>query len=171
MNKLMKPTFFRNKWLVVGLLMLAYTFSFMDRYVLNLLVEPMKKDLCLSDTQISLLLGFSFAIFYATLGIPIGKLADTKSRTGLIAIGIGLWSMMTACCGIAKNFTQLFLSRIGVGVGEATLSPSAYSLITDYFPKKMLATAISIYSLGIYLGSGIAYIVSVRKLPKKTFST
>lgn len=159
MCKLVKPQFFNNRWIVVGLLMLAYTFSFMDRYILNLLVEPMKRDFHLSDTQISALLGFSFALFYATMGIPLGKLADTKSRTGLITIGIGLWSTMTICCGIAKNYTQLFLSRMGIGVGEATLSPSAYSLIVDYFPKRLLATAISVYSLGIYLGSGIAYIV------------
>lgn len=148
----------QNKWLVIILLMLAYTFSFMDRYIVNLLVDPMKEDLHLTDTQVSLLLGISFALFYAILGIPLGRLADKKSRTGIIAAGITVWSIMTALCGTAKTYMQMFLFRMGVGVGEATLSPSAYSLITDYFPKRLWATAISIYSLGIYLGSGIAYI-------------
>jgi MFS family permease len=151
-------------WLVVAVLMVAYVFSFIDRYVINLLVEPMKRDLHLSDTKVSLLLGASFALFYATLGVPIGRLADRHNRKGIIALGVGLWSLMTAACGLAQNYFQLFLARVGVGVGEAALSPAAYSLIADYFPKERLASALSIYSIGIYLGTGLAYIVGGRIL-------
>jgi MFS family permease len=151
-------------WLVVAVLMVAYIFSFVDRYVINLLVEPMKRDLHLSDTKVSLLLGASFALFYATLGLPIGRLADRHNRKNIIALGVGLWSLMTAACGLAQNYFQLFLARVGVGVGEAALSPAAYSLIADYFPKERLATALSVYSIGIYLGTGLAYIVGGRIL-------
>ncbi len=152
------------KWYVVVILMIAYIFSFIDRYIVNLLIEPMKKDMGVSDTQASLLIGASFALFYATLGIPIGRLADSKNRKNIIAAGVALWSLMTAVCGLAQSYTQLFLARIGVGVGEATLSPSAYSLITDYFPKEKLATALSVYSMGIYLGAGLSYIIGGKIL-------
>lgn len=147
----------KQGWLVVIILMFAYVFSFVDRYIVNLLVEPMKADMGLSDTQVSLLLGASFALFYSILGIPLGRLADVHNRKKIIAIGVALWSVMTAVCGIAKNYGQLFLARMGVGVGEAALSPAAYSIISDYFPKEKLATAISVYSLGIYIGSALAY--------------
>lgn len=147
----------RKGWIAVFILMLAYVCSFVDRYIVNLLVEPMKADMGLNDTQVSLLLGASFALFYSILGIPLGRLADVYSRKKLVAIGIGLWSLMTAICGLTKNYVQLFLARMGVGVGEAALSPAAYSIISDYFPKEKLATAIAVYSLGIYLGSGLAY--------------
>lgn len=146
-------------WYVVVILMIAYIFSFIDRYVANILIEPMKRDMGINDTQVGLLIGASFALFYATLGIPLGRLADTKNRKNIITWGITLWSVMTAVCGLAKNYTQLFLARMGVGVGEATLSPAAYSIIADYFPKERLATALSVYSMGIYLGSGLAYII------------
>jgi MFS family permease len=146
-------------WLVVFILMIAYVFSFVDRQILNLLVGPIRRDLGISDTQMSLLMGFSFAIFYTILGIPLGRLADSKSRRGLIVAGVVVWSFMTALCGMARSYWQLFLFRIGVGVGEATLSPAAYSLIADYFPPARRATAISVYSMGIYLGSGIAFLL------------
>jgi MFS family permease len=152
------------KWYVVVLLMIAYICSFVDRYIMNLLVEPMKKDMGITDTQVSLLIGASFAMFYATLGLPIGRMADKYNRKNIITIGIIFWSVMTTVCGLAKNYFQLFLARIGVGVGEASLSPSAYSLIADYFPKKRLATALSIYSIGIYLGVGGAYIIGGKIL-------
>jgi MFS family permease len=139
--------------------MTAYVFSFVDRQILSLLVGPIREDLGISDTQMSLLMGFSFAIFYTICGIPLGRLADSKSRRGLIAAGVVFWSLMTASCGLAKHYWQLFLSRIGVGVGEAALSPAAYSMIADYFPPESRATAISVYSMGIYLGSGIAFLV------------
>ena len=146
-------------WLVVAILMVAYVFSFVDRQILNLLVGPIRRDLGISDTQMSLLMGFSFAIFYTILGIPLGRLADRWSRRGLIASGVVVWSLMTALCGLAHSYWQLFLFRIGVGVGEATLSPAAYSMIADYFPPERRATAISVYSMGIFLGSGLAFLL------------
>jgi len=143
-------------WYVVGVLTLAYVSSFVDRQILALMVGPIRSDLDISDTAMSLLMGPSFAVFYAVLGFPIGRLADRVSRRGIIAWGIAVWSVMTALCGAARSYWQLFLARVGVGVGEAALSPPAYSLIADYFPKDRLGTAIGVYSLGIYLGSGIA---------------
>src|SRR5882724_12228240 len=146
-------------WLVVAILMLAYVFSFVDRQILSLLVGPIRRDLGISDTKMSLLLGFSFALFYTLMGIPLGRLADRANRRGLIAAGLVVWSAMTALCGTTKNYAQLFLCRIGVGVGEASLSPAAYSMIADYFPPDRRATAFSVYSMGIYLGSGIAFLL------------
>jgi len=127
------PASMAYAWTVVAILMVAYVFSFIDRQILNLLVGPIRRDLGISDTQMSLLMGFSFAIFYSLLGIPLGRLADSRSRRGLITAGIVFWSLMTALCGSARSYLQLFLYRIGVGVGEAALSPAAYSLIADYF--------------------------------------
>jgi MFS family permease len=149
----------RYSWYVVGVLTLAYVSSFIDRQILALLVEPIKRDLQISDTQMSLLMGLSFGLFYTFLGIPIARLADTQSRKKIIAWGVGLWSLMTAVCGLAGNFFQLFLARMGVGVGEAALSPSAYSMIADYFPKNKLATANSVYNMGIFIGSGLAFLI------------
>lgn len=146
-------------WYVVGVLMLVYVFSFIDRQILNLLVGPIRADLGISDTQMSLLLGFSFAVFYTFCGIPLGRLADSRSRRGLIAFGLVFWSIATAACGMVSKYWQLFLARVGVGIGEAALSPAAYSLITDYFPKERRATAMSVYSMGIFLGSGIAFLL------------
>jgi MFS family permease len=146
-------------WYVVGVLTLVYIFSFIDRQILNLLVRPIRRDLGITDFQMSLLMGFSFALFYTFFGIPLGRLADSRSRRTIIAIGFSVWSMMTAACGLARNFVQMLLLRVGVGVGEAALSPAAYSIITDYFPPRRRATAISVYSMGIYIGSGIAFIV------------
>ncbi len=147
-------------WYVVLILMIVYIFSFVDRQVLAYLVGPIKADLGVSDTQMGLLGGTTFAIFYTLFGIPLGRLADSKSRRGIIAVGLFLWSLMTAGCGIAKTFTHLLFFRVGVGVGEAALSPSAYSLIADYFKPGRMALAISVYGAGIYIGSGVASIVS-----------
>jgi MFS family permease len=146
-------------WYVVGVLTLAYVLSFIDRQILSLLVEPIRRDLKISDKQMSLLMGASFAVFYTLFGIPLGRLADTRSRRGIIAIGIAFWSVMTTGCGLVNNFWQLALLRMGLGVGEATLSPSAYSLISDYFRPAQRSTAISVYSMGIYIGSGLAFIL------------
>ena len=146
-------------WYVVGVLMVAYIFSFIDRQILALLVQPIRRDLGISDTGMSLLMGFSFAVFYSFFGMLLGRLADLRSRRTLIVIGFSLWSLMTAGCGLARNFVQMLLLRMGVGVGEATLSPAAYSLIADYFPPKRRATAISVYSMGIYIGSGLAFLL------------
>ena len=123
-------------WYVVFILFLAYTSSFIDRQIMALLVEPIKRDLGLNDTQFSLLHGFAFAIFYTFMGLPLGRLADRRNRKKIIAIGITIWSLLTAACGLAKTFSHLFLARIGVGVGEAALSPAAYSIISDLFPLK-----------------------------------
>jgi MFS family permease len=149
----------RKSWYVVGILTLAYVSSFIDRQILALLVEPIKRDLKISDTQISLLMGLSFGIFYTLLGIPIARLADLKSRKKIVAWGIGLWSVMTAVCGMVGNFSQLFLARMGVGVGEAALSPAAYSMIADLFPKRKLAIATSVYNMGIFIGAGLAFLI------------
>ncbi|AQZ36278.1 MFS transporter [Pseudomonas sp. LPH1] len=140
-------------------MMVAYVLSFVDRQILNLLVEPIRRDLAINDTQMSLLMGLSFALFYTVCGIPLGRVADTRSRRGLIAVGILFWSAATAACGMAKLYWQFLLCRIGVGVGEAALSPAAYSLIADSFPAERRATAISVYSMGVYLGSGLAFLV------------
>jgi MFS family permease len=144
---------------VLFVLMICYTLSFIDRQILNLLVGPIKRDLGLSDTRVALLQGFAFALFYGSLGIPIGKIADTRRRTTLITVGVLFWSVMTALCAGARSFGSLFFARMGVGVGEATLAPGAFSLITDYFSKERLARALSVYSMGIFIGSGLALLV------------
>ena len=146
-------------WYVVGVLTVAYIFSFVDRQIINLLVEPIREDLQLTDTQISLLQGIAFALFYTLMGIPIARLADVANRRAIIAAGVFLWSLMTALCGLAKTFGQLFAARIGVGVGEAALSPPAYSLFTDYFPPGKVTRAIAVFTGGSFLGAGLAYII------------
>jgi len=146
-------------WYVVSVLTIAYIFSFIDRQIVNLLVEPIRQDLGLSDTQISLLQGISFALFYTVLGIPIARLADVANRRMIIGVGVFLWSLMTCACGMAKSFPQLFAARMGVGVGEAALSPSAYSLISDYFPPGKVTRAIALYTGGSFVGAGLAYII------------
>ena len=149
----------RRAWYAVVVLTIAYIVSFLDRQLLALVVEDVKADLVLTDTQVSLLLGFAFALFYTTMGIPIGRLADKKSRKTIIGIGITCWCLMTAACGLAKNYTQIFLARVGVGVGEATLSPSALSMISDYFPVEKRGGAMGFFNMGVSVGSGIALIV------------
>jgi len=146
-------------WYVVAVLTLAFTVSFIDRQILSLLVQPIKRDLGVNDTQIGLLAGFAFALFYSVLGVPIARIADNHSRRGLISIGIVLWSIMTAACGLAKSYLILFLMRVGVGVGEATLSPAAYSIMADYFPPHKLGKAIGVYVMGLYLGAGAALLL------------
>lgn len=149
----------RRAWYLVSVLVLAYTFSFIDRQILGLLVTPIKRDLGISDFEVGLLGGLAFALFYTFMGLPIGRLADRANRRNIVVAGILFWSLMTAACGVTKNFWQLFLARMGVGVGEAALSPPAYSLIADTFPPGKLARALSVYSMGIFIGSALAYIV------------
>src|SRR5580693_5432535 len=149
----------RYAWYGVGVLTLLYAFSFIDRQIFSLLVGPLRRDLHIGDAKMSLLIGFSFALFYTFFGIPLGRLADIYSRRLIIATGLVLWSGFTASCGLAQTFETMLLLRMGVGVGEAALSPAAYSLITDYFPRERLATALSVYSMGIYVGSGMAYLL------------
>ena len=146
-------------WYIVSLCMLAYIFSYIDRQVITLLIEPIRADLQISDTQFSLLHGLAFSMLYAIAGIPIARLADTRSRPVIISVGIFIWSLATAICGAAKNFFQLFLARMAVGVGEAALSPAAYSMITDSFPKSKLGLALGVYSSGSFLGGGLALII------------
>ena len=146
-------------WYAVFVLLLAYVLSFVDRIILSLLVTPIKDDLGTTDAQMGLLMGFAFAIFYTLAGIPIAKYSDVKSRRSIIAIGIFLWSIMTAVCGLAKSFFQLFLARVGVGVGEAALTPAAYSMISDYFSEEKLGRAMGAYKSGAMVGGGLAFII------------
>jgi MFS family permease len=141
------------------MLTLTYAVSFVDRQIMALMIEPIRRDLKIGDTQVSLLIGLAFAIFYVLLGIPIGRLADRYSRRAIIASGIAIWCAMTAACGLARNYTQLFLFRLGVGVGEGSLGPAALSMISDYFPQRTRTLAIGIYNMGILLGIGLAMIV------------
>jgi MFS family permease len=146
-------------WYVVCVLMVCYTFSFVDRLILAFLVGPLKHDLGLSDTQVGLLQGLAFAIFYTLLGVPMGLLADRSSRRNLIAVGVIVWSLMTTLGSVARSFATLALARMGVGVGEATLAPAAFSMIADYFPKERLSSALSVYSMGVQVGAGLALII------------
>lgn len=143
----------------LGVLTIAYIFSFVDRQILSLLVEPIRADLQISDFQMGLLQGMAFALFYTILGLPLGRLADRFSRKIIVGIGAFCWSVMTAACGLSKNFTTLFITRMGVGVGEAGLSPAAYSLLSDFFPPNRVARAMAIYTMGITVGGGLAYLV------------
>jgi len=158
MNKNNYPSS-QRAWYGVVILTLAYILSFLDRQLLSLVVTDVKADLDLTDSQVSIILGFAFALFYTTMGIPIGRLADKKSRKTIIGIGITFWCFMTAVTGIVKTYAQLFIARVGVGVGEATLSPSALSIISDYFPKEKRGTAMGFFNMGVSVGSGIALIL------------
>ena len=136
----------------LGILVVVYTFNFIDRQILSILMESIKLDLGLSDQALGFLAGFAFAAFYAVLGMPIALWADRGNRRNLITLALAIWSVMTALSGLAQNFTQLALARIGVGIGEAGCSPPAHSLISDYYPPEQRATALGIYSIGIPLG-------------------
>ncbi len=146
-------------WYLVGVLMVLYMFSFIDRQILGLLVEPIKREFNVSDTQVGMLQGLTFGLFYCTLGIPAGLLADRFSRRWIVAIGVFLWSIAATACGMAAGFWQLVAARMGVGVGEAALSPSAYSMIGDAFPRERLGRALGVYNMGIPIGSGLALIL------------
>jgi MFS family permease len=152
------PTSFAA-WYSVSVLMLMYIFSFIDRTTISLIVEPMKRDLQISDTQIGMLQGLAFALLYTFLGLPIARLSDRYSRRGIIAAGVFIWSIMATLCGLARTAMQLFIARIGVGVGEAALSPAAYSIITDSFPRSKLGSAFGVYNIGITIGAGVAFLV------------
>ncbi|VVN82865.1 spinster family MFS transporter [Pseudomonas fluorescens] len=147
------------EWYVVAVCMLAYIFSFIDRQILALMIEPIKHDMQLSDTQFSLLHGLAFSLFYAFMGMPIALLADRFSRPKVIAIGVAFWSLATALCGLSKNFLQMFMARIGVGIGEAALSPATYSMLSDMFPREKLGRAVAIYSIGSFIGGGVAFLI------------
>lgn len=149
----------RYAWYVVVILFLAFTVSYVDRQIITLLVEPIRADLGITDAQVGLLQGFAFTLFYTFAGIPLGRLADSKNRKVIISIGMFLWSLMTAACGLAKSFGTLYLARIGVGVGEAALSPAANSMIADYFPKEKRGKPIALYFMAVYVGVGMSYIL------------
>lgn len=140
----------------VAILILAYTFSYIDRTILTLMVKPIRDSLQISDVQLSLLHGLAFAIFYTFMGIPIGRLVDRYRRTVIVAIGIAVWSLATALCGFAATFATMFAARIAVGIGESTLSPAAYSMLADKFTGKKLVRALAFYQSAIYLGPAIA---------------
>jgi MFS family permease len=142
---------------VLAVLFLVYVFNFIDRQILGILLDDIKADLQVSDTAMGFLVGFAFVVFYTFAGIPIARLADRSSRRTIIAIGLALWSAMTAASGLAQNFLQLALARVGVGIGEAAGSPPAHSLLSDYFAPRRRATALAIYSTGVYVGSMIAF--------------
>ncbi|MEM1194088.1 MAG: MFS transporter [Pseudomonadota bacterium] len=146
------------QYLVLFLLTGVYTFNFLDRQIMGILAPAIKGEFGLSDTQLGLLSGIAFAILYTTLGIPIARLADRHNRVTIIALSLAVWSGFTALCGIAQNFSQLILARIGVGIGEAGGTPPAHALISDYFPKEARAGALAIYSMGIPIGITIAYL-------------
>lgn len=143
-------------WYVLVVLVVVYILNFIDRQILSILAVDIKADLGLTDADMGFLGGAAFAVFYALFGIPLGRLADNWSRVKLLSIGLALWSIMTALSGFARNQVELTMARMGVGVGEATASPTAYSLISDYFPKRQRATALAIYSSGLYIGGGVS---------------
>ena len=149
----------RYAWYVVAVLLLLNVSSFIDRQVMALLVTPIKADLGLSDTQMSLLLGPAFAATFAFSAFIVGRLVDRGNRPAIIALGVAAWSVMCTASGVANTFGQLFAARVGVGIGEATLSPSANSLIADYFAPEQLATAMSVFTSGVFIGSGLAYFI------------
>jgi MFS family permease len=148
----------RYRRYALGLLVVVYVFNFVDRSILNILLQPIKDEFGVSDTMLGFLSGPAFAIFYTIVGIPIARWADQGVRRNIIALAVFIWSGMTALTGLAGSFTQLALARVGVGVGEAGGSPPAHSLISDYFPPERRATALAIYSLGIPIGAGIGYL-------------
>jgi MFS family permease len=146
-------------WYIVTVLLVAYVFSFLDRQILSLLVEPIKIDLALNDTQVSLLQGFAFALCNGLGGLPLGRLVDTRRRVTIISIGIAFWSVMTALCGVAGRFWSLFCCRMGVGIGEASLTPAAYSVISDSIEPRRIGLALGVFSVGVHIGSGLALLL------------
>ena len=147
------------RWYVLAVLTLVYVFNFVDRQILVVLQEPIKAEMGLSDTQLGLLTGFLFAVFYVTLGIPIARIADKGNRRNVIAWSISLWSLMTALSGLVTSYWQLVLARIGVGIGEAGGSPPAHSIISDYFPPERRSTALAIFSSGVFVGIMLGFVI------------
>jgi len=146
----------RYAWYALFVLVLVYIINFIDRQIISILAQDIKHDLAVDDAQIGFLYGTAFAVFYALFGIPLGRLADSWYRGRLIAVGLGLWSSMTILSGFASSFGMLAGARIGVGIGEASASPAAYSMISDSFPREKRATALSIYSSGLYIGGALS---------------
>ncbi|MFO6446848.1 spinster family MFS transporter [Erythrobacter sp. NE805] len=157
-----EPSASAYSWYVLGVLVVVYILNFIDRQILSILAVDIKRDLQLTEDQLGFLGGAAFAVFYALFGVPLGRLADRWHRVRLLSIGLLLWSTMTALSGFARNVFVLSFARIGVGVGEATASPTAYSLISDYFPSRQRATALAIYSSGLYLGGGVSLLIGAK---------
>ncbi len=151
-------------WVVTLLLLVAFTFSFVDRQVLNLLVEPIRIDLQVSDTQISFLQGLAFAVTYILMSVPLGRMVDKYNRVGIMIGGVLIWSATTVACGLSRTYSQLLFARFGVGAGEAALTPAAWSVLADYFRPTKLALPISVYLMGPYLGAGLAMIAGAEVL-------
>ena len=149
----------KRAWFAAGMLAAANTLAFVDRQALALLVQPIKEDLRASDTAMSLLYGLSFTMFYVLVGIPVARLADRANRRNIVAGAVFIWSIATALCGLARSFGTLFVARIGVGAGEGGLSPAAYSILADYFPKERLPAAMGVYQMGIYVGGASALVL------------
>ena len=149
----------RQGWAWVAVLVVAYICSYLDRQILSLLVDPIRSDLKISDVQFSLLQGFAFAIMYSTFGLLAGSFVDNYSRRIIIVVGVGFWSLMTALCGFSRDFWQLFGARVGVGIGESTLSPAAYSILSDCFEPSRLARAMSVYMCATAIGAGLSLMV------------
>jgi MFS family permease len=148
----------RARW-ALTVLLLAYILSFIDRNVMAILVGPIRRSFDITDFQYGLLHGLAFTVFYTFLGLPIGRLADSKNRRAIIGVGVLFWSVMTCACGLVRSLGGLFVARMGVGLGEAALSPPAHSLLSDLFPAKLLPRAMSIFTLGITIGGGMAYMI------------
>ena len=142
---------------VLAILFVVYVFNFIDRQILSILLQPIKEDLQVSDTAMGFLTGFAFAVFYAIAGLPLARVADRWVRRSLIALSLATWSLMTAASGLARNFTDLALARVGVGIGEAGCTPPAHSLLSDYFPPERRATVLAVYACGIYMGVGLGF--------------
>lgn len=152
----------RAGWYVVAVLLLGYTFSFVDRQVLNLLVEPIREDLGVSDTQISFLQGIAFVGTYVLMSVPIGRMVDRFHRVVILIGGVLAWSASTVGCGLSRTYAQLLFARMGVGAGEATLTPGSWSILADYFPPDRLARPMSVFLIGPYLGAGLALIAGAE---------
>ena len=152
----------RAAWWALILLTATYTFSFIDRQIINLLVDPIRTDLSLSDSQVSFLQGLAFVLPYVILSIPLGRIVDRANRIRVLAIGILFWTISCVTCGLAKNFWQLGVARMGVGAGEASVTPASWSLLADYFPEEKRALPVSIFLMGPYLGAGLSLILGAE---------
>ncbi len=151
-----------RQWSAAALLTAVYTVSFIDRQVINLLVDPIRVDLGLSDTEISLLQGLAFALPYVLLSLPMGRIVDIANRVRVLLLGLLVWTLACMCCGLARGFWQLVFARVGVGAGEATVTPASWSLLADWFPAQQRALPVSIFLMGPYLGAGISLLAGAE---------
>ena len=152
-----------HAWNGLLFLTLAYVLAFVDRQILNLLVDPVKRDLLLSDTQVSLLQGIAFTATYVLFGPLFGRWVDAGNRRNIVVLGVVIWSVFTVLCGFADSFWELFFARAGIGAAEACLAPAAWSMIADYFSPKKLPRAMSLFLMAPYLGGGLALIAEIGR--------